>query len=132
MWKTSLRSLTIALAIIISMTALGCAAMQEKSPAKPAASLVVNPNSGLPKAKIEILGSGFNPGEVVEVTMVVDGVPTELGGAPMVKKANEQGAFKFTSNIPGMAQPGVYTITAEGDKGTVAVAPLTVEAKPKK
>jgi hypothetical protein len=130
--KTSLRFLTIPIACILSLTALGCATMQAKSPAKPAANLVVNPNSGLPQAKIEILGSGFNPGEGVEIIMVVDGVPTDLGGKPMIKKANELGAFHFTSNIPRMAQPGVYTISAEGDKGTVAVAPLAVEEKPKK
>ena len=132
MRSTSLRFLTIALACILALTVLGCATMQEKAPAKPAASLVINPSSGLPQAKIAILGSGFIPGEGVEIIMVVDGVPTDLGGEPMVKKANEQGAFHFTSNIPRLAQPGVYPITAEGDQGTIAVAPLAVEEKPKK
>jgi hypothetical protein len=132
MRSTSLRFLTIAFACILSLAALGCATMQEKAPAKPAASLVVNPSSGLPQDKIAILGSGFSPGEVVEIIMVVDGVPTDLGGKPMVKKANELGAFHFISNIPRLAQPGVYSITAEGDKGTVAAAPLAVEEKPKK
>jgi len=78
------------------------------------------------------MGSGFIPGETIEVIIVVDGVPTELGEKPMVKKANEMGAFMTTSNIPRMASPGVYTIKATGDKGTVAVAPLNVEEKPKK
>lgn len=131
MWKTSLRFLIIAIVSILSLTALGCATTQEKSLAKPAANLVVNPNSGLPQDKIEILGSGFNPGEAVEIIMVVDGVSMDLAAKPMIKKANELGAFHFTSNIPRMAQPGVYTITAEGDKGTIAVAPLAVEAKRK-
>lgn len=133
MRPTSLRLLAAAFAfILLSMTTLGCATMGEKSPSRPAASLVVSPSSGQPQAKIAILGSGFIPGETIEVLMEVEGVPTELGEQPMIKKANEQGAFQTASNIPRMAQPGVYTIKAMGDKGTVAVAPLAVEAKPKK
>jgi hypothetical protein len=133
MRSTSLRFLTILLACLLSsMMALGCATMQEKSQARPAATLVITPSSGLPQAKIEILGTGFLPGETIEVIMEVEGVPTDLGGKPMVKKANEQGAFQTASNIPRMATPGVYTVRAEGDKGTLAVAPLAVEEKPKK
>lgn len=118
--------------VLLSMMALACASMQERSEARSVASLVVTPNSALPKSKITILGSGFIPGEIIEVIMVVDGVPTDLGGKPMVKKANDLGAFKTISNIPGIAKPGLYTLKAMGDKGTVAVAPLEVEKKPKK
>jgi hypothetical protein len=118
--------------VLLSLMPLACATMQEKPEAGPAASLVVTPNSGLPGDKITILGSGFIPGETIEVIIVVDGVPTELGDKPMVKKANEMGAFKTSSNIPRLATPGVYTIKATGDKGTIAVAPLDVAEKPKK
>jgi hypothetical protein len=118
--------------VLLSLMPLACATTQEKPEAGPAASLIVTPNSGLPKDKITILGSGFIPGETIEVIIVVDGVPTELGEKPMVKKANAMGAFKTSSNIPWMATPGVYTIKATGDKGTVAVAPLDVAEKPKK
>ncbi len=127
------RFLTMILACsLLPLMALACATTQEKAGSGPAATLIVTPNSGFPQDKITILGSGFIPGEVIEVIIVVDGVPTDLGGKPMVKKANEMGAFKTTSNIPRMAKPGVYTIKAEGDKGTMAVAPLDVAAKPKK
>jgi len=118
--------------VLLSLMPLACATTQEKPEAGPAASLIVTPNSGPPGAKIAILGSGFIPGETIEVIIVVDGVPTELGGKPMVKKANAMGAFKTSSNIPSLATPGVYTIEATGDKGTVAVAPLDVAEKPKK
>ena len=114
------------------MMALACATMQERSEAKPSANLVVTPNSGLPKSIIHILGSGFIAGEKIEVIIVVDGIPMELGEEPMIKEANEMGAFKAKSGIPLMAKPGVYTVKAIGDKGTVAVAPLNVEEKPKK
>jgi hypothetical protein len=118
--------------VLLSMSLLACATFQQGQRGIPAANLVVSPSSGLTKEKITILGSGFIPGEVIEVIMVVDGVPTDLGGKPMVKKANDMGAFLTVSNIPWLAKPGVYTIRAEGDKGTVAVAPLAVKEKPKK
>ena len=110
---------------------LSCAGLQEKAGAPaPAATLVVTPVTGLPGAVIAIRGSGFIPGEKIEVVMVIDGVPTELGEAPIVKEANEMGAFKTKSGIPIMAAPGIYSVKATGDKGTMAVAPLEVEKKP--
>jgi hypothetical protein len=129
----SVRFLTLIFAcVLLAMLGQACATMQEKSEARPAANLVITPNSGPPKSIFQILGSGFTPGEKIEIIMVVDGIPTELGEEPMIKEANEMGAFKAKSGIPGMAKPGVYTVKATGDKGTVAVAPLNVEEKPKK
>jgi len=66
------------------------------------------------------------------VVTVIDGVLTELGEEPIVKEANEMGAFKTKSGIPIMAAPGIYSVKATGDKGTMAVAPLEVEKKPEK
>jgi len=112
---------------------LSCAGLQEKPGASaPAATLVVTPVTGLPGAVTTIRGSGFIPGEKIEVVMVIDGVPTELGEAPIVKEANEMGAFKTISGIPITANPGMYSVKATGDKGTMAVAPLEVEKKPEK
>ena len=127
------RFLTLVFAcVLLSLMPLACATMQEKPEAGPAASLVVTPNSGLPGDKITILGSGFIPGETIEVIIVVDGIPMELGEEPMIKEANEMGAFKTKSGIPLDTKPGVYSVKAIGDKGTAAVAPLNVEEKPKK
>jgi hypothetical protein len=114
------------------MLSLACATTQERSEAKPEANLVITPSSGLPKSIIHILGSGFIPGEKIEVIIVVDGIPLELGEEPMIKEANEMGAFKAKSGIPLNAKPGVYTVKAIGDKGTSAVAPLNVKEKSKK
>jgi len=91
------------------------------------ASLVITPMSGPPKTFITIYGAGFVPGEKIEVIVVMDGVPFDLGRKPMVKEANEVGAFVSTgSGIPLEAKPGMYTVTAKGDKGSVAVFPLQV------
>ena len=126
--------------ILVVMTicfAVGFLASCAGSPDKvktgsPAANLVVTPNSGLAQSKIAIRGSGFMPGEKIEVVMVIEGVTTELGEEPVVKEANEAGAFRTLSFIPMTAQPGLYTVKAVGDRGTVALAPLEVEPKPEK
>ncbi len=123
----------VSLCLFLMAGASGCAGLQERAGgAGPAASLVITPVSGPPATFITIRGSGFLPGEKIEVIMVIEGVPNELGEEPMVKEANEAGAFKTKSGVPVTAQPGVYTVKAVGDKGTLAVAPLEVEKKPEK
>ena len=106
---------------------LGCLAATDSG--KKAASLVITPSSGAPSSAIEFIGSGFKPGEGIEIIMVVDGVPTDLGRKPMIKKADESGAFKFKGNIPRNAAPGLNKVEAVGDKGTVAEATLEVVKK---
>lgn len=116
----------------LSAEIMACASLSEKwREAKPAANLVITPVSALPKSIITIRGSGFLPKERIELLIIVDGVPIELGEEPMIKEANELGAFKVKSGVPYNAKPGMYTIKAIGDKGTVAVAPLEVEEKKK-
>lgn len=117
--------------LLLVMGTLACAGLQER-PGPPAASLVITPNSGQAGSVIAIRGAGFVPGEKIEVLIIVDEVPTELGETPMIKQANELGAFKTISGSPALAKPGVYTVKAMGDKGTMAVAPLEVEKKEKK
>jgi len=96
-------------------------------PSGSTATLVITPMCGKPKTFITIYGAGFVPGEKIEVIVVMDGVPFSLGRKPMVKEANEVGAFVSTgSGIPLEAKPGMYTVTAKGDKGSVAVHPLRV------
>jgi len=117
---------------LLFMGAMACAGLQGKpGAAGPAASLVITPISGLAASVITIRGSGFIPGEKIEVIMVVEGIPVELGEEPIVKEANELGAFKAKSGIPLNAKPGIYSVKALGDKGTMAVAPLEVEEKKK-
>ena len=131
--RTSLKLVRIVFAsMVLFIGAMACATLQERPAPSAAASLVITPVSGQAASAITILGSGFNPGEKIEIIMVVDGISVELGEEPMIKEANETGAFKAKSGIPRNAKPGVYSVKATGDKGTVAVAPLEVEAKPEK
>lgn len=119
--------------IFLLPAALGaCASLMERTgEIRPAANLVITPLSALPKSIITIRGSGFVPQEKIELLIMVDGVPIELGEEPMIKEANDLGAFKVKSGVPFNAKPGMYTVRAIGDKGTVAVAPLEVEQKKK-
>jgi len=123
-------AVTILAGGILLLGNLSCATMLAKSVSP--ASLVITPISGKPASVIIVRGSGFIPGEKIEIIMVVDGIPVELGEEPMIKEANEIGAFKAKSGIPLDAKPGVYSVKATGDKGTVAVAPLEVEEKVEK
>lgn len=116
--------------IIALISSFSCAPMIGKQTPPP--SLAITPISGPPGTSISIYGSGFIPAEKIEIIMIVDGVPVELGSEPMIKEANEMGAFKVKSNIPRNANPGVYSIKATGDKGTTSVAPLEVQKKEKK
>ena len=129
----SCKLLVFLLLLLGLMGGFGCAGTGEKAlTSQPAASLVITPISGPAASPIIIRGSGFVPGEKIEVLVEIDGVPTELGEKPMVKEANEAGAFKTESGIPMTAKPGVYSVKAVGDRGTTAVAPLEVEPKPEK
>jgi hypothetical protein len=119
--------------MVLVIGAMACTTLQERpATSGSAGNLVITPISGLAASAITIRGSGFTPGEKIEIIMVVDGVATELGEEPMIKEANEAGAFKAKSGIPLNAKSGVYSVKATGDKGTVAVAPLEVEPMPEK
>ena len=100
------------------------------------ATIVVTPVSGVAKTPIKVIGAGFVPGETVEVSLSSENLTTVLGGrggAPGGKvTVNEVGAFFISSSVPRAVKPSVYTIEANGDKGSVATAPLVIEEKKKK
>lgn len=93
-----------------------------------AAALVVDPSKGKPKTVITISGSGFKPGEVVDVTLetepgVIHGLGTQKVDAIV---ADDSGAFSVQTGIPVVAPIGEFTIEAAGDHGSVATHPLVV------
>ena len=63
-------------------------------------------------------GAGFQPNEMVTVGVV--GGPDVLVG----RAANESGAVILEAIVD--LEPGIYTVTATGDQGSVAAAPLLV------
>ena len=106
-------------------------AMVEKAP-----SMVIIPSSGKAAAKIAVLGAGFVPGEEVQIEVEMSGVTLFLGSKEAAHVANEMGAIKIDSFIPGalVAKGGLYTVKAVGNKGSFATYPLEVieEKKEKK
>ena len=96
----------------------------------PTAKLVITPASGTQTTPITILGSGFQPGENVEVMIMHGDTPAGLGTYKVEGStaftANEDGAFVAESKIPREAAfpLGVYTVKAVGDKGSEATHPL--------
>jgi len=98
-------------------------ALQQKFP-----SVVVIPCSGKPEARISVLGAGFVPGEEVQIEVNMSGVSLFLGSREAAHVANEMGAIKIDSFIPGklVAKGGLYTVRAIGNKGSFATHPLEV------
>src|SRR5919202_4862036 len=80
--------------------------------------LQLSSSSGLPGSSVTANGSGFRPGETVDVTFNGQSV-----GAPM---ANTGGTFSLTFSIPSL-QPGQYGVLARGQShGATATTPLKV------
>ena len=100
-----------------------------------AATLVITPMSGLAgKTKLTIYGSGFVPEENVRVILGIEGADIGLADRDTggIVVADDKGAFKLKNRggIPRkeVINPGVYTVKAIGDKGSMASAPLEVVA----
>jgi hypothetical protein len=71
-----------------------------------------------------VWGSGFNAGESVLIKVGDASIP---GGSA---EANSSGAFAvMTGALPGSILPGVYSLWAVGDEGTMVSYPLKVVDK---
>ena len=136
MWKrvaTAVVCVTVLLALCF-----GCAPAAAPVETQPATTIQITPVSGLAKTTLTLYGAGFVPGENIRVEMVMlkDGTPVAInmgmGGARLQWVANEAGAITGQIRIPHayVAEPGVYTVKATGDQGSVAVCPLGVLAPP--
>ena len=95
------------------------------------ATIVVSPVAGLPKAKTYFYGSGFAPGEKIQLILRIEGTAIACGpkGGMAVIEANEYGAFSFSQLRHRAIGTGVFTLEATGDKGSRATAPYEVLAK---
>ena len=138
--KRMLLSVSLCLIMVTVVFLSGCAGPSSK-PSEPTAqiaraTILVVPMSGKPATSLKIYGSGFVPGEKVRIILPLEGyemvmAAQETGGFVV---ANETGAFvlKPQGGIPlgEVIKPGLYTLKAAGDKGSMATSPLeVVEAK---
>ncbi|MDI7261700.1 MAG: IPT/TIG domain-containing protein [Thermodesulfobacteriota bacterium] len=123
-----LAMLMIAVVIIFSFLA-ACAKPAPTPPPKPPVAISITPPSGKPGTSITITGTNFVPGEEVKANVIMRGVPLILGNGGVERHiANEKGEIKIVSKIPlkDVAEPGMYTITATGDKGSAGKCLLEV------
>lgn len=73
----------------------------------------------------DILGGGFDSGEVVSLTTTAGGAAVVLGSGT----ANAGGAFTASVTIPASMTTGVYTINGVGDKGNVGYGVVVITDK---
>ncbi len=110
---------------------LGCAAGTTATKTTEVPKIFITPDSGKASAKITIYGTGFKPGEEIDIVMVVGaGEKVGLGTEKVdVIKANAHGAFTAKTAIYVRAKPGNYAVEASGNQGSEAKASLTVIPK---
>jgi hypothetical protein len=110
---------------------LGCAAGTTATKTAEVPKIFIHPDSGKPSAAITIWGTGFKPGEEVDIVMTVGpGEKVALGTEKVeVIKANEHGAFTAKTAIYVRAKPGDYAVEASGSQGSEASEKLTVLPK---
>ncbi|MFC2018652.1 hypothetical protein ACFLU4_01680 [Chloroflexota bacterium] len=154
--RLKIYGITLAILLIISSVLIACAGPAGSAgPAGPAgprgpagapgkdatlstARVTVSPleiPTSLKGVALDVSGVGFMPGEVIEMfipksiplsDIMVDG-SLEVGSCIV----NEQGAFsctvKFSSRWRTIGE-GVYSLTVDGSKGSIANVPLLVKA----
>ena len=101
----------------------------------PRATIVITPAQGEARTSITILGAGFKPGEEIQLEMIGKDASYGLGYREKVEGkmkrkhvAGEAGTFRAISSIPRKetVTPGLHTVQATGDKGSIAVCPFEI------
>jgi uncharacterized membrane protein len=110
---------------------LACAAGTTATKSAEVPKIFIHPDAGKASAAITIWGTGFKPGEEIDIVMAVG--PGEKVGLGTEKvdaiKANEYGAFTAKTAIYVQAKPGDYVVEASGSQGSEASEKLTVLPK---
>ncbi|MBN2437216.1 MAG: hypothetical protein JXL20_01295 [Deltaproteobacteria bacterium] len=108
-----------------------CSTMPVKESAGSAAQISVT-GTGLPKADMLITGSGFKPGETIELELNINGLPMLIGeqaNKPVV--ASDKGTLQRKSAYPDKAVlvPGTWDLYANGNKGSKAQCKVPMKLK---
>jgi len=78
--------------------------------------------NGVPGKVMGIDGTGFIPGEVIELVLEMEDVPIIVGRKGKIIKVKKDGTFSAKTNYPNkyVAIPGSWDLIATGDKGSTA------------
>ncbi|MBW1691116.1 MAG: hypothetical protein JRJ70_10275 [Deltaproteobacteria bacterium] len=110
---------TACIGIAVVMALVSCATTGPGAGSKAAVSVV---GDGTPGSDMKIKGTGFIPGETIELTLEMEDVPIIVGKKGKVITVKEDGTFAATTNYPHkfVAVPGSWDLIANGTKGSSA------------
>ena len=117
---------TFCLSVIVMLAFVSCTNTEtSKKVTKPTISVA---GDGMPGKTFEINGTGFIPGEVVELLLEMEDVPIIVGRKGKAIKVKEDGTFTAKTNYPNklVAIPGSWNLVARGNKGTSATCEVKI------
>ena len=119
--------ISIALILTLALAFSGCAG-KGVTPEKRSASIAVS-GSGIPGKTMDVTGSGFASGEVIELVLNMEDVPIIVGRKGKVIQAGQDGTFTAKTNYPHkyVAIPGLWDLVATGDKGNEAICKVAIK-----
>ena len=97
--------------LIAAMVLLAALALLIQASPALAAVMSVSPSSGSNGTTFSLIADGFNPGEVVTVSVIAPNNATVSSGTV---KADKQGNIQTSAQIPSGAPTGKYTVIAQG------------------
>jgi len=119
--------------ILLAGVVLVFASSTTTAPAKPERVppvVLVMPNVGTPRAKVNFVGANFKPDEEVIVTILMfPDVETNLSGSPkgLTTKVDELGSFQIKRKLP--LYPGVYPVRVYDERGEILCTSLVMVVK---
>ena len=117
---------TFCLSVIVMLAFVSCTNTEtSKKVTKPTISVA---GDGMPGKTFEINGTGFIPGEVVELLLEMEDIPIIVGRKGKAIKVKEDGTFTAKTNYPNklVAIPGSWNLVARGNKGTSATCKVKI------
>jgi hypothetical protein len=120
------RKTNLAMIIILSLLSVAFAYQTCAWAAGPTIS--VN-GSGIPGKAVEVTGNNFMPGEIIQLELLMDDLPILVGKKGKAIVADENGSFTGNTNYPHklVAVPGMWDLTATGDKGSEASCKIEIK-----
>ncbi len=110
------------LLLAAALMVLALAAFAPRADAAPGAAISVSPGSAQPNQAITVSGTGFDPGELVDVY---------FGGSLIGSTAaSPTGSFSVRGQVPDMMPPGGHPLDAVGSMGSSATVSYQVDAAP--
>ncbi|MCK4793773.1 MAG: hypothetical protein KAV87_59140 [Desulfobacteraceae bacterium] len=106
---------------------ISCATTETSKKATGAAISIIG--NGVPGKILKINGTGFIPGEVIELVLEMEDIPIIVGRKGKVVKVKEDGTFTAKTNYPNklVAIPGSWDLVAKGNKGSTAICKVEIK-----